>query len=421
MGHGWEACARGFGRGAALVASASLLFSSGCILSTGKAPAPAGPGGAQVSPSGSGGGGAAPAISYPAWSLAQGVYSTGTGINLSPANAGGPALSWTISPAFPTGTGVSFDSATGVISGTVTATSAIAAPYLITASNGAGSSSTSLIIGFSNPANANFASVSTILAGNGTGSCISCHYGGGTSPDLTSNANYAGLSGIVSAGSPLTSPLLVYTLPKYTGLQGSGLMPQGGAPLNPTQLQAIQDWIMAGAKITQSVTPPAQMITVPTADAIAGRIQRALGPAGLAPTSPNFSRELANVESSLPLVTDPALASGLDKVPMLVFAACSDLAAPAILSVYGVDTTKAPATQAGSLATAGVKMVNDLIGGIATNADVITAQANAGVPTAQAIFTNLVTQELSAGDSTAEAFVAVCLAANTFGVEMVGY
>lgn len=365
-----------------------------------------------------------PAINYPTYSLASGIFTTGAAVDLAPTNTGGAASSWSITPALPPGIGVAFNPATGLISGTVSGT-AVAAAYVVTATNASGSSSATLVLGFSNPANANFATVNTILSSNGTATCINCHYSGGTSPDLTGASNYAGLSAVVTPKAPLSSPLFVYVLPSSVGLPGSGMMPQTGNHLNSTQLQSIQDWIAAGANVAASggatSAVAAQLISSPTQDAVTSRLLMALGPAGLTVTSRNFSAELNTLNGGLPSVPDPTAASGFDKIPMLIYAACSDLTAANIQKVYGVSTSQSIASQSTALANAGVTMVNNLIGGIATNSDVVATQGTNGVPTTQAIFQTLVTNEQSAGDSTAAAFVAVCMAANTFGVEMVGY
>ena len=51
---------------------------------------------------------------------------------------------------------------------------------------------------------------------------------------------YAGTMNYVTAGSPNSSALFTET--------NSGSMPKGGSKLNAAALQAIKDWITAGAK-----------------------------------------------------------------------------------------------------------------------------------------------------------------------------
>ena len=84
---------------------------------------------------------AAPVISY---TPSTNAYTVGTTIsNLIPANTGGAATSWTISSVLPAG--LSFNTSTGVISGTPTAAS-VSKTYTITATNVTGSSSTTVTI-----------------------------------------------------------------------------------------------------------------------------------------------------------------------------------------------------------------------------------------------------------------------------------
>jgi hypothetical protein len=83
----------------------------------------------------------APVITY---TPSTNVYTVGTTItSLTPANTGGAAASYAISPGLPAG--LSFDTTTGIISGTPTATSTITT-YTITATNAGGSGSTTVKI-----------------------------------------------------------------------------------------------------------------------------------------------------------------------------------------------------------------------------------------------------------------------------------
>jgi len=80
-----------------------------------------------------------PVISY---SPSTNTYNVGTAItSLTPTNTGGAAVSYAISPGLPAG--LSFSTATGVISGTPTATSS-ATTYTITATNTSGNGSTTV-------------------------------------------------------------------------------------------------------------------------------------------------------------------------------------------------------------------------------------------------------------------------------------
>jgi uncharacterized membrane protein len=86
---------------------------------------------------------------------------------------------------------------------------------------------------------ASFASInSTILQS----SCVSCHAGASPSAglDLSTFAKVTASSNIVNTASPAASKFYTRTLDQS--------MPQGGTPLSESQLQAILDWITAGAK-----------------------------------------------------------------------------------------------------------------------------------------------------------------------------
>ena len=84
---------------------------------------------------------APPAFSYP---TNPAVYTKGVAItNNVPISTGGAVVSWSISPALPTG--LSFDTGTGTISGTPTAITA-AANYVVTATNTGGSAMVSVNI-----------------------------------------------------------------------------------------------------------------------------------------------------------------------------------------------------------------------------------------------------------------------------------
>jgi hypothetical protein len=82
----------------------------------------------------------APMISYPTTAV---TVSTGAAANITPSSTGGAVVSWSITPALPAG--LTFDTATGSIAGTATAT-AVAAPYVVTAQNSGGKSQVTLTI-----------------------------------------------------------------------------------------------------------------------------------------------------------------------------------------------------------------------------------------------------------------------------------
>lgn len=91
-------------------------------------------------------------ISLPSISISPSTQSFTLGVminSITPTNSGGPVSSWSISPALPTG--LSINSSTGRISGTPTATKVNTA-YTITATNSAGSSTSTINITVALPA-----------------------------------------------------------------------------------------------------------------------------------------------------------------------------------------------------------------------------------------------------------------------------
>lgn len=89
----------------------------------------------------------APVISY---SPSAQIYTQNVAISTwSPTNTGGAATSWSVSPGLPTG--LSFNTSTGVITGTPTGTAAIAS-YTVTATNVTGSSTATITITVNPPA-----------------------------------------------------------------------------------------------------------------------------------------------------------------------------------------------------------------------------------------------------------------------------
>jgi cytochrome c553 len=66
--------------------------------------------------------------------------------------------------------------------------------------------------------------------------CVSCHGSSGG----YSFASYSSTVKAVTSGQPTLSPL-------YLSVAPGGTMPQGASPLSSTDVQAISDWIGAGA------------------------------------------------------------------------------------------------------------------------------------------------------------------------------
>jgi len=87
-----------------------------------------------------------PVVSY---TPSTNVYTVGTAItSLTPTNSGGTPTSWTIGPALPAG--LTFDTSTGIVSGTPTAVSPVTV-YTISADNDGGTSTTYLTLSCVNP------------------------------------------------------------------------------------------------------------------------------------------------------------------------------------------------------------------------------------------------------------------------------
>jgi len=164
-----------------------------------------------------------PNISY---SPSTNTYVVGTAISsLTPANTGGAATSWSIGTALPAG--LSFDTSTGIISGTPTAISATTT-YSITGTNAAGSSTTTVtitvnaqapVISYS-PATNNYSVGATIA------SLTPANIGGVATSWSISSALPAGLSfntstGVISGTPTATSPTTIYTV-TATNVSGSG-------------------------------------------------------------------------------------------------------------------------------------------------------------------------------------------------------
>jgi hypothetical protein len=144
----------------------------------------------------------APAISY----ATPPVYKIGSTIaNLTPANTGGAATSYSVSPLLPAGLGI--NPATGVIYGTPTALSA-SAIYTVTATNTGGSSTATITISvvaasapalsYSSPMTYNLATAITPLAPVNTGGDVVSY---AVSPALPSGLSLNTVTGIIS-GTP---------------------------------------------------------------------------------------------------------------------------------------------------------------------------------------------------------------------------
>ncbi len=155
-----------------------------------------------------------PVISY---TPSTNVYTTNIGIaSLTPANTGGAAVTWSISTALPTG--LSFDTTTGIISGTPTAISAVTT-YTVTATNAGGSGTTTVTLTVNPPAPAITYSPSTnnyvilnaiptltpINTGGAIASCL-------INPVLPLGLLFNTSTGVISGMPTIVSPATTYTI-----------------------------------------------------------------------------------------------------------------------------------------------------------------------------------------------------------------
>lgn len=169
---------------------------------------------------------------------------------------------------------------------------------------------------------------------------------------------------------------------------------------------------------------------VPTANAVITRLNKGLSamPAGSSSPVPGFqcqqgnncSKALSNVMGNLPYNSNPLLATGLDQIPLLVYAGCNDLT----LSNYGVATSNTTvAAQTQNLINAGVGFVNAHVGGLASSG-ALNSQVTA-------VFQTLITSNASAfaaqspvpsvATQIKQDFYSICMAANSFGIAMTGF
>ena len=156
--------------------------------------------------------------------------------------------------------------------------------------------------------------------------------------------------------------------------------------------------------------------SVPTADAVTGRIQLGLESAARA-TAGNFALSLEQVKKNLPKTTDPTKATGFEQIQLLVYGACSDLTTgttPLMQSRYNIVPAGTIASNQASLITAGMRMLDQHTAGIASES---TATASL-----RAAFATLVTKVAGVtGNTSRIAFMSVCIAANTAGSSMLGF
>lgn len=155
-----------------------------------------------------------PVVSY---SPSTNVFPVGSAASLSPTNTGGAAVTWSIGPSLPAG--LSFNTSTGVISGTPTLASPVKT-YTISAENPGGISTTTVKISCTNPAAPNISyspSTNVYTSGTAITSLTPTNSGGAASSYSIDIALPAGLSfdtttGIISGTPTAVSPATTYTI-----------------------------------------------------------------------------------------------------------------------------------------------------------------------------------------------------------------
>ncbi|HZR06964.1 MAG TPA: hypothetical protein VFA79_00180 [Myxococcales bacterium] len=150
--------------------------------------------------------------------------------------------------------------------------------------------------------------------------------------------------------------------------------------------------------------------SAPTADAVIGRIRNTL--TGVDPLAGNFAKAIAQVKPNLPQMTNPVQATGLDQIPLLVYGACTD----AKLATYGVPTTGTITANSAALVAAGMKMLDAGLAGLASQ-----GASSADFQAALQALVSTLAADKSATQTMTTSFIAVCMAATTAAVSMVGY
>lgn len=171
----------------------------------------------------------------------------------------------------------------------------------------------------------------------------------------------------------------------------------------------------AGPTLPVSGGPMTTGIMIPTSSAVVGRIENGLEGRARS-TQGNFRTALRQVRTNLPKVSNINNAAGFDQIQLLVYAACSDLTTNGNNSVmrtmYNVQPTGTAASNQAALVSAGVRMLDRHVAGLASQ-----GPDSAQVAT---IFTNLVQAQVDASATSTVAFMSVCIAANTAGSTLLG-
>jgi hypothetical protein len=150
--------------------------------------------------------------------------------------------------------------------------------------------------------------------------------------------------------------------------------------------------------------------SAPTADAVIGRIRNTL--IGADPLAGNFTKAIAQVKPNLPQMTNPVQATGLDQIPLLVYAACTD----AKLVSYNVPTTGTVSANSAALVAAGMKMLDAGLAGLASQ-----GSSNGDFQAALQALVSTLAADKATTQTMTTSFIAVCMASTTAAVSMVGY
>jgi hypothetical protein len=150
--------------------------------------------------------------------------------------------------------------------------------------------------------------------------------------------------------------------------------------------------------------------SAPTADAVIGRIRNTL--IGVDPLAGNFAKAIAQVKPNLPQMTNPVQATGLDQIPLLVYAACTD----AKLASYNVPTTGTVSANSAALVAAGMNMLDAALAGLASQ-----GASNGDFQAALQALVSTLAADKATTQTMTTSFIAVCMASTTAAVSMVGY
>ena len=150
--------------------------------------------------------------------------------------------------------------------------------------------------------------------------------------------------------------------------------------------------------------------SAPTADAVIGRVRNTL--IGVDPLAGNFAKAIAQVKPNLPQMTNPVQATGLDQIPLLVYAACTD----AKLASYNVPTTGTISANSTALVAAGMTMLDTGLAGLASQG----ASSGDFQAALQTLVSTLAADKATTQTMTTS-FIAVCMASTTAAVSMAGY